>query len=343
MGIAVEASLLTWLGLIAFIGIAFVVDFFFFQRDHETPPSLRRAATWSAIWIAVALAFGALLYATAGSGPGGEFLTGYLLERSLSLDNVFVFALIFGAMAVPTEHRQDVLEIGIVLALVLRAIFIVIGAQLVEALSIVLYLFGAILLYTGVRMALHRNDDSDDIDPDKNIGVRMLRKLMPVTDGYRGSSYTVKENGKRHATPLLAVVAAVATADVIFAVDSIPAIFGITTDTFIVFAANAFALLGLRALFALLEGARDRFVYLPLGLAAILIFIGIKMLIEDLFHIPVAVSLGVILLALGLAVVLSLRKPPPSGPSPPEHLDGTPPGDRDKQPAGVTGSRPDDD
>jgi len=280
----------------------------------------------------VALAFGALLYATEGSGPGGEFLTGYLLE--LSLDNVFVFALIFGAMAVPTENRQDVLEIGIVLALGLRAVFIVIGAQLVEALSFVLYVFGAVLLYTGIKMALHR-DAGDDIDPDKNIGVRALRKVLPVTDGFREGHYVVKEDGKRCATPLLAVVAAVATADVIFAVDSIPAIFGITTDTFIVFAANAFALLGLRALFALLEGAQDRFVYLPMGLASILIFIGVKMLIEDLFHIPVAVSLGVIVLALGASIVLSLRKPPPSGPT---QGDAAPPGDRDPEPAGVGGS-----
>ena len=322
-----EATLLTWLGLIAFIAVAFVIDFFFFQRDHETPPSLRRATVWSAIWIGVALAFAALLYATEGSGPGGEFLTGYLLERSLSLDNVFVFALIFGAMAVPTEHRQDVLEIGIILALVLRAVFIVIGAQLVESLSFVLYVFGAILLYTGIRMAMHR-DDAEQVDVDNNIGIRLLRKVMPVTDGYKGSNYTVKIDGKRHATPLLAVVAAVATADVIFAVDSIPAIFGITTDTFIVFAANAFALLGLRALFALLEGAQDRFVYLPLGLAFILIFIGVKMLIEDLYHIPVAASLGVIVLALASSILLSLRKPPPSGGLPPaDQVDGTPPGD----------------
>ncbi len=306
-----DTNLITWLGLIAFIAGAFVVDFFFFQRDHETPPTLRRAAVWSAIWIGVALAFGGLLYATAGSGPGGEFLTGYLLERSLSLDNVFVFALIFGAMAVPVENRQDVLEIGIVLALALRAIFIVAGAALVESLHVVLYLFGAILLYTGIKMALHKGGD-DDVDPDKNIGVRALKRLMPVTEGYREGHYVVKEGGKRHATPLLAVVAAVATADVIFAVDSIPAIFGITTDTFIVFAANAFALLGLRALFALLEGAQDRFVHLPLGLAAILVFIGIKMLVEDLYHIPVAVSLGVIVLALGASVALSLREPPPS-------------------------------
>jgi tellurite resistance protein TerC len=302
----VDAGILTWGGLIAFIVVAFVIDFFFFQRDHHTPPTLTRAAVWSVIWIAVALLFGAGLWVLESSKAGSEFLTGYLLERSLSLDNVFVFALIFGAMAVPVGNRQDVLELGIIMALILRAIFIALGATLVESFSWVLYIFGAILLYTGVQMARHRGEQ-EDVDPDKNIGVRLLKKVMPVTDEYRGSSYFVKENGKRMATPLLAVVAAVATADVIFAVDSIPAIFGITTDVFIVFAANAFALLGLRALFALLEGARDRFKYLTLGLAFILIFIGVKMIIEDLYHIPVGLSLLVILLSLTVAIVASLR------------------------------------
>ncbi len=305
-----DANLYMWLGLIAFIAVAFAVDFFLFQRDHHTPPTMKKATVWSVIWIVVALLFGGLLYVTEGSKVGSEFLTGYLLERSLSLDNVFVFALIFGAMAVPTANRQDVLEIGIIIALGLRAIFIVVGASLVDALSFVLYIFGAILLYTGVQMLRHREEE-DDVDPDANIGVRFLRLIMPVSSKYHGDAYTVVENGKRHATPLLAVVAAVATADVIFAVDSIPAIFGITTDVFIVFAANAFALLGLRALFALLEGARDRFVYLPIGLAAILIFIGLKMITEDLFHLPTAVSLIFIVLALTASVVLSLRKPPP--------------------------------
>ncbi len=327
-----------WVGLIAFIAVAFSIDFFFFQRDHHTPPTMRKATIWSIIWIVVALLFGGLLYITEGSKVGGEFLTGYLLERSLSLDNVFVFALIFGAMAVPVANRQDVLQIGIILALVLRAIFIVIGASLVEALSFVLYLFGAILLYTGVQMLRHR-DDKEDVDPDQNIGVRMLRLAMPVSSRYHGDAYTVVENGKRHATPLLAVVAAVATADVIFAVDSIPAIFGITTDVYIVFAANAFALLGLRALFALLEGARDRFVYLPIGLAAILIFIGLKMLTEDLYHLPTAVSLGFIVLALAVAVVASLRKPPRAGGGPGEgEPPAAPPSSRAERAPSVSGA-----
>lgn len=306
------ASLATWTGLIAFIAIAFVIDFFFFQRDHGKPPSMRRATIWSVIWIGVALLFGVGLFLFDSSESGEAFLTGYLLERSLSLDNVFVFAIIFGAMAVPDAHRQDVLELGIIIALGLRAIFIVIGAQLVESVSVVLYLFGAILLFTGIRMAMHRGEQQD-VDPEKNPGVRLIRRFMPVTDGYRENRLTVREQGRRMATPLLAVVAAVATADVIFAVDSIPAIFGITTDTFIVFAANAFALLGLRALYALLSGAQDRFVHLPLGLAAILMFIGVKMLIEDLYHVPIGASLAFIVLALAASVLVSMRQAPPAG------------------------------
>ena len=318
-----DAGVLTWGGLIAFIVVAFIVDFFFFQRDHHSPVSLRRAAVWSVIWIGVAILFGVGLLVFESTQAGSEYLTGYLLERSLSLDNVFVFALIFSAMAVPITERQNVLELGIIFALILRAIFIVAGATLVESFSWVLYIFGAILLYTGIQMARHRGEE-EDVDPEKNIGVRALKKVFPVTEDFRGSSYFVVENGKRMATPLLAVVAAVATADVIFAVDSIPAIFGITTDTFIVFAANAFALLGLRALFALLEGARDRFKYLTLGLAFILIFIGIKMLTEELWHMPVWVSLLGIVLALTISIVASLRATEPGegggkggGPAPP--------------------------
>lgn len=307
-----DAGFVIWTALIGFVLLSFVVDFFFFQRDHTSPVSMRRAATWSVIWVAVALLFGFGLLAFESEKAGTEFLTGYLLERSLSLDNVFVFALIFGAMAVPTTERQDVLELGIIFALVLRAIFIVAGASLVESFSWVLYVFGAILLYTGVQMLRH---DEDEIpDPDKNIGVRALRKIMPVSKEYAGSKYFIVENGKRVATPLLACVAAVATADVIFAVDSIPAIFGITTDTFIVFSANAFALLGLRALFALLEGARERFAYLNYGLAFILIFIGAKMLLEDVVHLPIGVSLGVIVLALAASVLVSLKRTTPAAP-----------------------------
>jgi tellurite resistance protein TerC len=309
----VTASALTWIAFVAFVAVAFVVDFRFFEPRDGSRSSVRRAVGWSVFWLLLAFGFAALVWATDGSKHGGQFITGYLLERSLSLDNVFVFALIFGTFAVPPEHRQRVLEFGIIGALVLRFVFIAVGAELIEAIDWVLYLFGAFLLYTGVKMAVHRHEE-EQIDPDRNIGVRIVRRLMPVTDGYRGSALTVREGGRRVATPLLVVVVAVATADLIFAVDSIPAIFGITTDTFIVFSANAFALLGLRALYALLEHAQDRFVHLKTGLAFILVFIGAKMLLEWLVHIPVAISLGVIVASLAVAIGISMaqtRQPEP--------------------------------
>jgi tellurite resistance protein TerC len=284
-----HASSLLWAGLLVFVAAAFIVDLKFFEPADGSRPSMRRSAVWSVAWLAVALAFGVVLWAWKGSEIGGEYITGYLLERSLSLDNVFVFALIFTSMAVPFERRQRLLEIGIVLALVLRLVFIAVGAELVKTVDEVLYVFGAILLFTGVRMAMHRHDE-DAIDPERNPGVRVARRL--------GLS------------PMMAVVFAIAAADVIFAVDSIPAIFGITTVTFIVFSANAFALLGMRALYALLEGAADRFEHLKTGLAFILVFIGAKMLIVDLWHIPVALSLGVIVIALAVSVLASLTGGP---------------------------------
>ncbi len=295
-----------WAGLVAFVLVAFVVDFKFFEPKDGSRASFKRAGWWSLFWIGLAFAFAGVVFLTGTTKDGSEFLTGYLLERSLSLDNVFVFALIFGAMAVPEEHRQRVLEFGIMAALVLRFLFILLGAELVKTFDWVLIIFGAFLLYTGVQMARHR-DEEDDIDPDKNVGVRIVRKLFPVTDDYRGPKLFVREDGKRLATPLFAVMMAVATADVIFAVDSIPAIFGITTDTFIVFSANAFALLGMRALYALLENAADRFVYLKVGLALILVFIGLKMIVEHWIHIPVGLSLGVIIVTIIGSILLSLR------------------------------------
>ncbi|MCW3016489.1 MAG: Integral rane protein TerC [Solirubrobacterales bacterium] len=286
-----DATTTLWIALAALVAVAFLVDFKLFEPGDHEQPSIRRAAYWSVGWILVAFAFGAYIWLAHGSGPGGEFLTGYLLERSLSLDNLFVFALIFAGMGVAPGDRQRLLEIGIIIALVLRLIFIIIGAELVASLHVVLYVFGAILLYTGVRMAMHRHDE-DVIDPDSNPGVRLLRKFAP---------------GASAAT---AVIVAIAAADVIFAVDSIPAIFGVTTNTFIVFSANAFALLGMRALYALLAGAADRFQYLKTGLAFILVFIGSKMLVEDLIHIPVAVSLLVIVAALLTSVLVSLKRNP---------------------------------
>jgi len=305
-----DAGFTLWAALIAFVLISLAVDTLFFEKRDEVA-SMRRAVAFSIFWIAVAVLFGLGLYAVGESTAGTEFLTGYVLERSLSLDNVFVFAIIFGAMAVPPAVRSTVLLWGIIGALILRTIFIVAGAALVESFDWVLYVFGAILLFTGIRMAL--TEENEDVDPDSIPGTKLVRRFMPVTDGYRSDKLFVHEGGHRMATPLLVVVFGVATADVIFAVDSIPAIFGITTDTFIVFAANAFAMLGLRALYRLLDGAQEKFHYLRFGLAFLLVFIGFKMLIEDFWHIPIGLSMGVILLTLVVAVAYSLLRPPAEG------------------------------
>ncbi len=291
-----NATLGLWVLLHSIVVVGFIVDFKLFEPGDHEQPSMRRAVIWSIGWVLLAFGFAAFIWIGHGSKPGGEFLTGYLLERSLSLDNLFVFVLIFTGMGVLPKDRQRLLTVGIVIALVLRLIFIIIGAELVQSLHFVLYIFGAILLYTGVKMALHRHEE-DAIDPETNPGVRLLRRVAP---------------GASAAT---AVIVAIAAADVIFAVDSIPAIFGVTTDTYIVFAANAFALLGMRALYALLEGASDRFEHLKTGLAFILVFIGSKMLLEDLIHIPIAVSLLVIVSALTVSVLLSLQVPPRDPPA----------------------------
>lgn len=303
-----DASFLLWLALAGLVAVAFFVDFRLFEPGDHEEPSMRRAAYWSVGWVLLAFAFGAFIWLQYGSRPGGEFITGYLLERSLSLDNLFVFVLIFGGMGVAHAERQKLLEYGIIIALGLRLVFIVAGAALVQSLDVVLYLFGAILLYTGVKMALHRGE-AETVDPEANPGVRLLRRVAP---------------GASAAT---AVIAAIAAADVVFAVDSIPAIFGVTTDTFIIFAANAFALLGMRALYALLSGAADRFEHLKLGLAFILVFIGVKMLTEDLFHIPIVVSLVVIVLTLTISVLASLRSDAGGPPDPGGRADSGAPSD----------------
>jgi tellurite resistance protein TerC len=304
----------------------------FFEKRDEVA-SMRRSVVFSIAWVGVAMLFGLGLFVAGESTAGTEFLTGYVLERSLSLDNVFVFAIIFAAMAVPPVVRSTVLLWGIIGALILRTIFIVAGAALVESFDWVLYVFGAILLITGIRMAM--TEETVDVDPDSIPGTGIVRRAMPVTDGYRSDKLFVREGGHRMATPLLVVVFGVATADVIFAVDSIPAIFGITTDPFIVFAANAFAMLGLRALYRLLDGAQEKFHHLRFGLAFLLVFIGFKMLIEDLWHIPIGLSMGVIVMTLVIAVAVSLLHPPAAG------HDGPLP-DSDEPPTGP-GSEPEPD
>ena len=318
-----------WAGLAIAIVVLLAIDLFI-VRGRGGEMSLRLATVASLAWVGVSLAFFGILLLLGDSEDAGAYLAGYLVEKSLSLDNVFVFLLVFTAFGVPVAERHRLLTYGIVGALVLRLIFIVVGAAVLGMFSWLNFVFAGFLIWTGWRMYRHRHDH----DGEQEL-VEKLSRRLPMSSAPPEGRLARRENGRRVLTTAGAALVAIAIVDIIFAVDSVPAILAITTDSYIVFAANAFALLGLRALFALLEGAQDRFVYLPLGLASILIFIGIKMLIEDLFHIPVAASLGVIVLALALSIVLSLRKPPPSGPTPPAHVDGTPPVDRDPEPTGA--------
>src|SRR4051812_41676241 len=281
-------------------------DLFVYARGHI--PSVRENSLWSVGWILVALAFGAVFWAWQGSEAGSQYLAGYLLERSLSLDNLFVFAVILSYFAVPGEKVQGkVLAWGIMLALGLRLIFIMIGAALLDAFHITFYAFGALLLYTAYKLVRH---DDAEIEPEHNPALKQLRKRVTMTEEYHGDRLFFKQAGRRVATPLLAVFVVVATTDLIFAVDSIPAIFAVTQEPFIVFAANAFALIGLRALYFLLVGLMDRFVYLTQGLSFILAFIGVKMMLIDVWHVPIWLSLSVIVGTLVATAILSMRAAP---------------------------------
>ena len=301
-----DISLGTWAILAGVIVVMLAFDLFVYARGHI--PSVRENSLWSIGWILVALAFGAVFWAWQGSEAGSQYLAGYLLERSLSLDNIFVFAVILSYFAVPGEKVQGkVLAWGIMLALGLRLIFILIGAALLDAFHITFYAFGALLLYTAWKLARH---DDTEVEPEHNPLLKQLRKRVTITDHYDGEKLFTKENGKRVATPLLAVFVVIASTDIIFAVDSIPAIFAITQESFIVFAANAFALIGLRALYFLLVGLMDRFVYLTQGLSVILAFIGVKMLLIDIWHVPIWLSLAVIAGTLALTAILSMRAEP---------------------------------
>jgi tellurite resistance protein TerC len=304
-----DVSAPMWAGLAVLVIVMIAADLVLFARGGR-PPGLRESAVWSVVWLALAVGFGAAFWAWQGGEAGSEYLAGYLLERSLSLDNIFVFAVILSYFAVPASVQPKVLSWGIALALVLRLVFILLGAALLDSFHATFYVFGALLLYTAYKLARH---DDAEIEPEQNPALRLLRRRVPMTADYEGDRLVVRQPGRaghRVATPLLAVFVVVATTDIIFAVDSIPAIFAITREPFIVFAANAFAMLGLRALYFVLVGMMDRFVYLSHGLAVILAFIGCKMLLIDVWHPPIWLSLLVIAGVLALTAVLSLRVPP---------------------------------
>jgi tellurite resistance protein TerC len=287
------------------VAIAALLAFdLFFAHRGESEVSLRRAALWSAWWMAVGVAFALVLLALLGGNEASSYLAGFLMEKALSLDNVFVIAVLLGTFAVPQALKADVLTFGIAVALMLRTVFIFAGVTLLELFHPALYVMGALLVFTGIRLI--RSDDSGE-DFAEGRAMRTLRRVLPVGREFQGRRVFAHEDGRRVATPLLAALLAVALADVIFAIDSIPAVLSITTDTFLIFAANAFALLGLRALYFLLDGMAQRFEYLHYGLGVLLVFVGVKMLVEDVVgHLPVGVSLGVIVLTLGASVGASL-------------------------------------
>jgi TerC family integral membrane protein len=304
-----EFDLWVWAAFGAMVVTLLVVDLVAFGRRGEEV-TLRRAVAWSIAWTVLGVAFAGLLWAWQGQEPAGEYLAGFVIEKSLSIDNLFVFALIFAYFGVPAAQQRRVIFWGIVGAIVLRGIFILAGAALLDTFHYTIYAFGAFLVFTGIRMARH---SETEIHPERNPVLKLLGRILPLTPSYHGDRLTVRDGGRRLATPLLAALAAVATFDVVFAVDSIPAIFAVTDEMFIVYAANAFSLLGLAALYFVLAGMLGRFRYLNLGLATVLVFVGLKMTLADVLHIPIYVSLAVIIGTLAAAIGASLLNPmPPS-------------------------------
>jgi tellurite resistance protein TerC len=298
-------SIWFWVAFNAFVIVLLAIDLGIFHRKaHEV--SLREATAWSIVWIALSLLFAGGIYLYAGARPATEFLTGYLIEKSLSVDNIFVMVMIFTYLDVPARYQHRVLFWGILGALVMRGAFIAIGAILLSHFHWVIYIFGAILIVTGARMVI-REEKPPEIGG--NPLVRLASRFVPITTRYHGQSFFAIENAKRVATPLFLAVLLVEFTDLIFALDSIPAIFGITRDPFLVYTSNVFAILGLRALYFVLAGVVTRFHLLRFGLAAILVFVGIKMLIDGFFEIPVLVALAVIAVILILTVVGSLLIP----------------------------------
>jgi tellurite resistance protein TerC len=298
----VSPELIPWVLLAVTVGGMLALDLLVLHRRAEVVP-FRQAALWSTVWVSLALGFGVYVAATQGSTAGGEYLAGYLIELSLSVDNVFVFALVFAAFAVPAAYQHRLLFWGILGAIVFRGIFIAAGTAVLDAAHWVIYLLGVLLVVTGLRLARSKGHA---VDPARNPVLRVFRRVVPMTDDYRGAAFVVREGGQLLATPLLAVLLVVETTDVMFAIDSIPAVFAVTTDPFIVFSSNLFAILGLRSLYFLLAGLLDRFVYLKTGLAVLLAFAGVKILVSGFIEIPIGVALLVIIVVLGTAVGASL-------------------------------------
>jgi len=295
-----------WVGFHLFVFAMLALDLGVFHRKAHVV-SFRESLTWTVVWISLALLFNLGIWHFRGEQPALEFLTGYLIEYSLSMDNVFVFALIFSYFGVPQEYRHRVLFWGILGALVMRALMIGLGVALIAKFAWIIYVFGAFLIVTGIKMIVKRDEE---IHPERNPVVRLFRRFVPVTSDYRGQHFVVREAGRLVATPLLLVLVLVEVSDLIFAVDSIPAIFAVTRDPFIVYTSNVFAILGLRSLYFVLGGVIDKFHLLKVGLGVVLSFVGVKMLLaHTAWKIDTAVSLGVIAVVLAASIVLSLVFP----------------------------------
>jgi len=309
-----------WAAFVAVVIAALAVDFLVLESNGRRRVAFRQALGWSIAWISLALAFNLGLWwwvdAHAGRAAANdialEFLTGYVVEKSLAVDNIFVFLMVLNYFAVPAEERRRALMLGVLGAIVLRAILIFIGAALVQRFHWVLYLFGLFLVFTGIKMLRAVNEETD---LEANPVLRFMRAHLPLTQGFRGSALAIIENGRRLYTPLFVVMVLIAVTDVIFAVDSIPAIFAVTEDPFVVLTSNVFAVLGLRAMFFMLEGAAARFHLLNYGLAAVLLFIGTKMLIVDVWKIPIGLALGVVAVLIGASMLASLLIQPKHRPA----------------------------
>jgi tellurite resistance protein TerC len=298
-----DTPIIFWILFNAFVLLMLALDLGVFHRKtHEV--SLKEALTWTSVWVILALVFNAIIFYWRGQQQALEFFTGYLVEKALSIDNIFVFIMIFTYFQVPSKYQHKVLFWGILGALIMRVIFIFAGVALIEKFHFTIYIFGALLIYTGYKMFYHNNAK---IEPDKNPVIRFFKKFMPVTPDLHGDKFFVKHSGKQFATPLFLVLILIETTDLIFAVDSIPAILAITQDQFIVYTSNVFAILGLRSLYFALAGVVHRFWLLSYGLAVVLVFVGIKMLLIDVYKIPIEWSLVFIATIITGSIVLSLR------------------------------------
>ncbi|MEV4019102.1 TerC family protein [Nonomuraea angiospora] len=304
-----------WIAVIGGLLVVLAVDLWIVDRGEAREFSMRQAGYWVTFYVALAVVFGVLLWATVGGDKAGEFFAGYITEYSLSVDNLFIFFIIMSRFAVPRQYQHKVLLVGILLALVMRGIFIALGAAALERFSWLFYVFGAFLVYTAINL-IRQHLKGEEEEFNENVVLRWVRRAFPTTDGYVGSKVTVKIDGRRMVTPMLIVMVAIGSTDLLFALDSIPAIFGLTKDPFIVFTANAFALMGLRQLYFLLGGLLQRLVYISYGLAFILGFIGVKLILEALHashvswapEIPIWVSLSVIGATMVITTVASLIK-----------------------------------